>query len=248
MNKIAVLIPAHNESKAIRNVVKSVLQYVEVVVVVDDGSSDGTAEKIADLPIKLILHETNQGKSQAMVSGFKVLQNLDVCGVLSIDADSQHRPEDIPNFLKLVSEQPDQLIIGARIKGIEAKPKKSLIGNKIADFFVSWAGGKILTDTQSGYKFYPMNFIKQFKFRKRYKSSFLLESELLIVASRKGHDFSLVPIQAVYSDDISPSHYRPWLDTLPIIAMIAWKIIKGGLYPVSLVRAIRYFWIVKSDR
>lgn len=245
MNKpasnIAVLIPAHNEAKAIRSVVEGVLEYVATVVVVDDGSSDGTAEKIADLPIKLIVHETNQGKSQAMVSGFKALQEMGVCGVLSIDADSQHRPEDIPNFLNLISEQREQLVIGARVKGIEAKPKKSLIGNKIADFFVSWAGGKILTDTQSGYKFYPMSFIQKFKFRKHYKSSFLLESELLIVASRKGYDFDYVPIQAVYSDDISPSHYRPWRDTMPIIGMITWKIIKGGLYPVSLVRAIKYF-------
>lgn len=225
-DSIAILIPAFNEERAIRGVVMHCLQFTKNVLVVDDGSSDKTVEVIADLPIEIIKQPANAGKGQALLTGFAYWAGQPVSGVITLDADGQHNPDDLPRFFEKIEKHSTTFIIGSRTVGVEAAPKVRLFANRVADFFVSWAAHKWLKDTQSGFRYYPLHFISTFLQQKNSPDRFAFEVAVLVAAVRAGYDVDYIDIKSCYPEDARASHYQPCKDTWLIIKTVAKLIFK----------------------
>lgn len=236
-SRVAVVIPAYNESCSIRTVALQVLQYIDHVIIVDDGSTDNTATHVEDLPITLLRNKINQGKATSLMHGFKQALELNVEAVLTLDADTQHNPADIPRFLHAKIQFPEHIIIGARTENQELAPKIRRRANKVADFFISWAAGHRIIDSQSGYRLYPISLVEKC-LQKRHKANFVFESEVLIDAIRNGFLPAIVPIESLYPKEARKSHFRPLTDTSKIAGMLIWQITSRGMCLPSLYRAL----------
>lgn len=237
-NNIAIIVPAFNEAKTIRALLKSILQYASQVIVINDASTDKTVEEIADLPITILHNSKNLGKGASMLKGFKHAKILGAKAVITIDADGQHNPSDIPRFIQATQQSPNQVIIGSRLQNRENAPKLRRTANDIADFFISWAAGCKIIDTQSGYRLYPFAALNKTINRKIKKEKFTFESELLIDITRKGYTPATIRIRSLYPKDARPSHYKPFRDTCDIILMVTWKIVSRGLCFPGLWRTL----------
>jgi len=236
MNTCAVVIPAYNEAATIRDLAARALAQVNQVIVVDDGSRDGTAEAVRDLPVTLLVNDTNQGKGGALWRGLQQALALGAAAVVTLDADGQHAPEDIPRLLAAFERHPDCIIIGARYSDRANTPRARYIANKIANFWISWACGQPLADSQSGFRLYPAGLLRGLAIRHGRKRGFVFESELLIEAARRGYRSMAVTVPAVYHPAGRPSHYRH-IDSLYITLMVAGKLLARGLDPVGFYRA-----------
>jgi len=228
-SRLAVLIPAFNEEKTIRSVVDACLQFTSNVIVVDDGSTDNTVKEIQNLPIKILRNAQNRGKDISLIRGFSYAKDLDIDAVITLDADTQHNPNDIPHFIQAMQQYPNRIIIGARIIDTKNAPRIRLFANRAADFFISWAAGGRILDTQSGFRLYPCNILPTFISAASQRGQFVFESKVLIDASRKGTTPASLAIASCYPDDARASYFRPIVDTSKIVALIAWKITSRGL-------------------
>ncbi len=117
-------------------------------------------------------------------------------------------------------------------------PLTRRFGNRQADFWISWAAGYPIRDTQSGYRLYPAALLKRLKLRSGRGNSFVYESEVLIEAARLGCYARPVAIEAIYAHNLRKSHFRVGSDTLRIVRMVAAKLLKRGLYPLGLLRSL----------
>lgn len=234
---IAIIIPAYNEQASIRTIVESVFCFTDKVIVIDDGSTDQTVMQLENLPVFLLRNLTNQGKGASLMRGFLHLQKLNVRAVICMDADTQHDPHDIPKFIEAMKEYPNHIIIGARIYNTESAPKARRYANLIADFFISWAAGYRIIDTQSGYRLYPYDFLYQGLHKLR-SQRFTFESEMLIQAVRQGYLPISIPIYSKYPKNSRPSHYKPLIDSVKITCMVTWKIITRGFCLPGLWRTL----------
>jgi glycosyltransferase involved in cell wall biosynthesis len=230
-----VVIPALNEERAIRGVVESALHQCAKVIVVDDGSSDGTSAAIADLPIERIRHATPQGKAMALRDGFTRALELGAAGVLTMDGDGQHDAADLPRLLAAAARYPNHIVIGARLLGKDAQPDKNRFGNAQADFWVSWACGQRVVDSQSGQRYYPRNAVEAALALPH--DGFVFESEILIECAARGIHTVSVPIKASYEEERRASHFRPFRDVVRITRMIAGRLLRGGLMLGNLRRS-----------
>lgn len=234
--RFAVVIPAYNEAATIRDLAMRALQYCAHVIVVDDGSDDGTSAALTGLPVRLLRHERNLGKAASLWHGAQAALTLDVQAVVTFDGDGQHAPEDIPRLLAAAAQRPGTIVIGARLADRRAIPKLRYFANRVAVFWLSWACGQRLDDSQSGFRVYPADLFRRLRIPHDHAHGFVFESEILIEAARHGHHCVMVPIAAVYRPDARASHYRN-LDTLRITRMVAWKLLSRGLYPRGFYRA-----------
>jgi glycosyltransferase involved in cell wall biosynthesis len=235
--KFAVVIPAYNEAATIRGLVERALRYNSEVIVVDDGSRDGTAEALAGLPVRLLRNPENQGKAAALWRGAQEALRAPLDVIVTLDGDGQHAPEDMPRLLAAAEQSRGAIVIGARLADPRPVPRSRYVANRIAAFWISWACGQRLTDSQSGFRVYPAELFHRLTTPHGRGRGFVFESEILIDAARLGHRCVLVPIAAVYRRGMRASHFRPVLDVLRITRMIAWKILSRGFYPQGLVRA-----------
>ncbi|AAO90572.1 glycosyltransferase family 2 protein [Coxiella burnetii] len=234
---IAVIIPAYNEQASIRSIVEPIFSFTDKVIIVDDGSTDATAAQLSDLPAIIIKNLINQGKGASLMRGFQHLQQLKVRAAICMDADTQHDPQDIPKFIEAMNEYPNHIIIGARTHNAENAPKMRRRANQVADFFISWAAGQRIIDTQSGYRLYPIEFLQNCLHQLR-SQRFAFESEMLIQAARQGYLPVSISIQSHYPKNLRPSHYKPFIDTVKITAMVSWKLLSRGLYLAGLFRTL----------
>jgi len=233
----AVVIPAYNEVATIRDLAERSLRFSSDVIVVDDGSTDGTTQALAGLPVRLLRNDTNQGKASALWRGAQVALALPIDVIVTLDGDGQHDPEDIPRLLAAAENHPGTIVIGARLADRRAIPTARYIANRIAAFWISWACGQQLADSQSGFRVYPAELFRRVVIPHGRGRGFVFESEILIEAARLGYRCILVPIAAVYRTGMRASHFRPVLDVVRITRMIAWKLLSRGLYPQGFVRA-----------
>ena len=230
-----VVIPALNEERAIRAVVADALTYCRNVIVVDDGSSDGTSAAIADLAVERVRHEQPLGKARALQDGFRRALELGATGVLTMDGDGQHAAADLPRLLAAAAEYPDHIVIGARLLEKDAQPGKNRFGNAQADWWVSWACGQRIVDSQSGQRYYPRKVLELAIEMKH--QGFVFESAILIEAARRGIPTLSVPIAASYAEGRRASHFKPFRDVTKITRMIAWRLLRSGLAPLNYWRA-----------
>lgn len=236
--KIIVVIPAFNEAATIRTLANAVLDLGLDLIVVDDASMDGTSDQLAEMPLSLIRHKSNQGKAASLRSGIDAALELEADGILTLDGDGQHQPADIPKLIAAFSENQNSLVIGARLLNREQAPKARRRANDFADFWISWAAGQRIRDSQSGFRLYPARAASQVQIEHSRKQGFVYESEFLIEAAHQGFTFCTVPIASHYPRKARASHFRPVVDITRIVLMVAGRLIRSGLNPGGLVRII----------
>jgi glycosyltransferase involved in cell wall biosynthesis len=236
--KIAVVIPAYNEAPTIRDIAARTLEILPHVIVVDDGSTDATAAAVAGLPVTLISNPVNLGKGASLWRGFAIALAEGADAVITLDGDAQHRPEDIPRLIAAWQAHPGRIIIGARLAEREKVPPLRYFGNRFANFWVAWAAGFPVTDSQSGFRLYPAAVLKTVNVAHGPGARFAFESEILIEAGRAGVRSAAVPIAALYPPNARASHYRSAVDTARIVRMITWKLVSRGFDPLALVRSL----------
>lgn len=236
---IAVVIPAYNESRTIRDLVERTLRQVRLVIVIDDGSTDGTAQALEGLDITLLRHATNQGKASSLWDGMQEARKRAISGIVTLDGDGQHLPEDIPRLLQHFRQAPTAIIVGSRLHEKENIPRARYNANRFANFWIAWAAGYPISDSQSGFRIYPANLLDQVKVAHDRSSCFVFESEILIEAGRRGITSLPISISAIYIPQARASHFRPVVDIARIVRMVAWKLVSRGLYLQGLRRSLR---------
>lgn len=234
----AIVIPAYNEAATIYDIVTRALAISENVYVIDDGSVDATSEIVQKTKAHLMINPVNQGKAASMWRGMQAAIENGAVMIITLDADGQHSPEDIPRFIDAAKNEPNKIIIGSRMSEKSAFPKKRYYANVVANFWISWAAGYEIKDSQSGFRLYPAALIKKLKLRHDKPRSFVFESEVLIEGARLGVTSLFIPIPALYQDNARASHFRSVLDIVRIVLMVAWKINSRLLYPVGLYKGV----------
>ncbi len=226
LGRVAILIPALNEELAIRGVVEAALAILPDVIVIDDGSTDATLEKIADLPVILIRHESPKGKGESLRDGFREALRRGFDAVVAMDGDGQHEAADIPRMLAAARRYPDSLVIGARIRTRENQPNARRRANAVADWGISWGCGIPVADTQSGQRYYPR---KAMELVDLPAQGFVFEAALLIAAVRE-LDLGVVsvPIDTRYSREFRLSHFRPVRDVTLITLYTIGQVVRYG--------------------
>jgi glycosyltransferase involved in cell wall biosynthesis len=237
MQTVAV-IPIYNEAATIRDVVLATSDYVDKVIVVDDGSTDEGYKKLEGLDLQLLRLPQNRGKAHALQSGFNQALKLNAQCVITLDGDGQHNPQEIPNLLNAIQNKPKCIIIAARLKGRQNAPKLRLFANRFADFWVSWAAGYPVSDSQSGFRLYPIGLLQEVNINTSKERGFVFESEIIIEAASHGFYSVSVPVESIYQSNRRQSHYKPWTDTWRIVRMIAWRLIRRGFYLQGLFRSL----------
>ncbi|MSR23502.1 MAG: glycosyltransferase family 2 protein [Nitrospiraceae bacterium] len=233
-----VVIPAYNEAATIRDVASGALRQMSNVIVVNDGSTDGTEQALAGLAVIVLKNPTNGGKAASLWLGFQYGLERGAMGVITLDGDGQHAPEDISKLVAEARRFPDHLIIGARRRDQRRAAFWRYGANCIADFWISWAAGAPFEDSQSGFRVYPESLLRRVKSQHGKARSFVFESEVLIEATHLGYRSTAISIDAWHRPGARPSYFRPTLDIVRITLMIAWKLLSRGMHPAGLYRTL----------
>lgn len=209
-HKICVLMPTYNNVKTLRRVIDGVLFYTTDFIVINDGSTDETASILKEYSELRILNvQSNKGKGNALQLGFKEAIALGYDYAITIDSDGQHFPKDLTVFVKaLEAATAPLLLIGNRNMKGENVPKKSSFGNRFSNFWFWFETGIRLTDTQSGYRMYPLHYIP----KKFYTNKFEFEIEIIVRTAWNGVAVQNVPVDVLYDPTERVSHFRPFQD------------------------------------
>lgn len=232
------VIPARNEVRTIRAVVQGALACVDQVVVIDDGSDDGTGEALDGLAASIIRHPQSGGKAAALASGFQQALELGADWVVTLDGDGQHDPADIPRLLEAARACPGHLVLGARLRQRHRQPGIRKFANRFADFWISWASGQRVPDSQTGFRVYPRGLIESVQPSTARRHGFVFETAMLIDGARRGFPCVAVAIDSVYNDDARPSYFKPGKDVWEIFWFVWWRILLRALYLPGLWRML----------
>ncbi|MBR5107662.1 MAG: glycosyltransferase family 2 protein [Bacteroidales bacterium] len=203
---ICAVIPTFNNGGTVSDVVRGVLRQGLPVLVVDDGSTDDTQVKLKDLDIRVLRHETNRGKGRALKTGLEAARKLGYRFAVTLDADGQHDPADIPALVAAAGER--TLVIGSRNLTAEGMPSGNTFANKFSNFWFTVQTGRKLPDTQTGFRVYPLEDLPSLKLlTARYEA----ELALLVFSAWKNLRIVPVPVRVYYPED-RVSHFRPFAD------------------------------------
>ncbi len=222
MTRCLCAIPVYNNAATLVDVAQRCRRYLPDVLVVDDGSTDLTPshlDALHDAGVDLRRHELNQGKGAAILTALAVAVERQDDYLITIDADGQHFPEDLPAFLAILEQEPEVLLVGCRNFG-ENVPEKSKFGRAFANFWLKLETGVDCDDCQSGFRAYPVKAISQLRFLSR---RYNFESEVLARAAWGGVKIMDTPIKVSYPKD-RVSHFDPWRDNLRISLIHAWLV------------------------
>jgi glycosyltransferase involved in cell wall biosynthesis len=230
-----IVIPCHNEERAIGGVLADAKRLGVPVCVVDDGSTDATPKIVSHHPgVTLLRHDERRGKGEALRTGLRAARHSGFEAVLTMDGDGQHRAEDIPYLLAAAKRHPGSLVIGARLLDSERQPRARQLANRVADWGISWACARGIADTQSGQRWYPAAVLE---LAETASDGFAYEAALLIRACREvGVEVISVPIPARYGSQFRHSHFRPMLD----VARITWATTQQLLHYGHLHESYRF--------
>lgn len=217
------LIPAHNEEARIGAVAAAAKQHLAVLVV-DDGSSDGTARAAEAAGAQVISHKINQGKGAALRSGFRAALEQGCDFVVTLDADGQHDPAEMPAFLEAFEVTHADLIIGRR--DFRQMPFIRQLSNTLGTVLFSWAVGRHIPDNQSGYRLIGRRLLEMEAVLQSAEAGFEFEVEMIALAIKQGLSMEWVPIRTIYRDE--KSHIQPWKHLLKFvqISLQTWRIIR----------------------
>jgi glycosyltransferase involved in cell wall biosynthesis len=223
MNVLA-LIPALNAAESIGAVIRDCKMVNENVVVIDDGSADHTAEVARAAGAQVVTHAVNRGKGAALKSGFAYALEHGYDAVITLDADGQHLPREIPKFLAAHQETGADLIIGGRAHLFGEMLPRRRFANRFSARCIAYVSKTNVTDSQSGFRLYSARLLGAIRLR---SDGFDLESEVIVQAGCRGFKVITIPIDLGFVDGQSTSHYKPLGDTL----RIAWTVFRA-----------RYIW------
>lgn len=221
--RIAAIIPAYNAERTLPRVAEQARAYIDPVVVIDDGSRDGTAEVARAAGATVLRHDVNRGKGAALQTGFRWAIDNGYDGVITLDADGQHLPSEIPKFLKEREASGADLIIGGRAHLFEQMLPRRRNANRFSAWCIAKCAGVPVTDSQSGFRFYSTRLLRGIRLR---TAGFDMESEVIVRAGRGGFRIVTIPIDLGFVDGLSTSHYKPLKDTL----RIAWTVTRARLF------------------
>lgn len=244
---VCVIIPTYNNAQTLGKVLEGVQRYTRKIIVVNDGSTDSTANILRSFnAITVIEYGDNQGKGYALRQGFAKAVKLGFEYAITIDSDGQHYPEDLIQFKEKLQSNPGSLIIGARNMDQSSVPGKSSFGNKFSNFWYQVETGLKMNDTQSGYRLYPVQRLKDIRFFTR---KFEFEIEVLVRAAWNDIPVTEVPVRVYYPEkEKRISHFRPFRDFTRISILNTFLVAITFLYikPRNFFRSIKKKTSVKS--
>lgn len=211
-HRICIVVPTYNNAGTLSHIVSEILNYSSDIIVVNDGSTDSTKDILTSFSslIHLVTYDKNQGKGTALKLGFKKAIELGYEYAITIDSDGQHYPSDIPLFVRAIVENPGALIIGQRDLSNVDINGKSAFANKFSNFWFAVQTGRKLTDTQTGYRAYPL---KRLYGLGILTSRYEAELELLVFSAWNGVKIISIPISVYYPPQSERvSHFKPALD------------------------------------
>lgn len=197
---ITAIIPAFNEEISIGSMVINTKKYVDHVIVIDDGSTDDTAEIAQLAGADVIVHSKNRGKGEALKTGFHAASQNGTKIIVTIDADGQHDPSEIPIVVKPILSEEADIVIGSRYLNGNSIPLYRRIGQKILDSVTNMNSGIHVTDTQSGFRAFAVHTVPTFGFK---ENGFSIESDMLAEAASAGLKIKEVNIGVRYDVDCS---------------------------------------------
>lgn len=198
-NKVAAVIPFYNASKTINRVILETLKYVSFVIAVNDGSTDGSPDNIPiSEKVTLISYKRNRGKGYASRKGLEKGIEKGFLKLVTIDADSQHDPEEIPALISGLTNY--DIVIGNRLNDLKGMPLQRRISNKITSFLLSIKTGQKILDSQCGFRAYRAEVVKNIT---TVEDGYEAETEILIKASRGGYKIGFINITTIYGDEES---------------------------------------------
>ena len=211
--RTCALIPAFNEAPYIADVVERTREHVAEVVVIDDGSADGTADIARTAGATCLQLPRNRGKASALRAGLAYARDLNFTYVITLDGDGQHLPEDIPVMLRVAGETGADLVIGARSFDPALMPRSRYFSNVIGSRLASALVGCKIRDSQSGFRLLRLDKLDLENLRSR---CYELEMEILIKMARSGCTIAHAPIRIVYDDGHARSKMKPVRDTVRV--------------------------------
>ncbi len=207
---ICLVIPAYNAAATIVDVVEETLASGFPLLVVDDGSTDGTAERLAGLNVEVRRHPLNRGKGAALRTGFSWAVENGYSAVITLDSDGQHDPTAIPRLLAAAGEGDFDILIASRSSQFGEMAGLRNSWNRFGVWCVKKKTGFEITDSQSGFRYYSASILRNIELT---ANGYELEMEVLMKAWRAGLKIGSLPIAARVADGRSTSHFRPVRDT-----------------------------------
>jgi len=230
-----VIIPTYNNANTLQRVLEGVRRYTPHVIVVNDGSTDATPHILDRYPDLTVINlPRNKGKGNALRTGFREADARGFDYAITIDSDGQHFPDDIPRFVHDIEENGPALLIGDRNMEQAGIPGKSSFGNRFSNFWFRFETGITLTDTQSGFRLYPLKRLRDIRL---YTTKFELEVEVIVKAAWRGIPIRNVPVRVLYDPSERVSHFRPFRDFTRISILNTWLVLVTLFY----IRPRNYF-------
>ena len=214
--KYGAIIPAYNVEKKLAGVIDEIKHYLENIIVVNDGSSDSTKTVANNCDVIVLSHKNNSGKGAALITGFHKAISLNWDAIITLDADGQHDPNSIPDFINFFENNTDDVdfIIGSRMKDISSMPLHRIFSNKTTSQLISWRIKQKITDSQSGYRLLKSDIVKNINLTTNHYDT---ETEILLKSGLSGYKISMLDINTIYNDASSSMHLL--LDTLRFIKL-----------------------------
>jgi glycosyltransferase involved in cell wall biosynthesis len=217
-SSVAALIPAYQAAPTVGDVVRRTRAQLDHVLVIDDGSTDDGAGEAARAGAEVLAHAVNRGKGAALETGFRALLEGGFQAVVTLDADAQHLPEEIPKLLSGADRGGDgragaDLVLGTRDHLFAQMSAVRRLSNRISSRLISIAAGAPLSDVQTGFRLYGRRLLEEIGLQ---GSGFEAETAVVVRAVRQGFRVLAVPVRMGVVDGRGTSHYRPLLDSLRI--------------------------------
>lgn len=212
-----VCIPAYNEEKTIDDIVKRSLNFVDKVIVCDDGSQDFTSKRAEQSGAVIIKHEKNKGKGAAFKSLFNYAKKINADIMVTIDGDGQFLPEEINKLMNPIIEKNVDVVLGNRYDSNKEMPAYRQVGNKMLDKITQLASNLPFNDTQSGFRAYSKKAIESINF---FTDGFGVDSEIIVDASNKGLKISEEKITVLYNTQGKTSTKDPITHSAGVITSL----------------------------
>lgn len=233
--KVLIAIPVYNHGRTLREVVVRALRVHSEVLVVDDGSTDGGSERLAGLPVRVLRHSTNLGKGAAILTAARAAQALGMSHIITLDADGQHDPADIPRFVSVLRDGPAAIVVGKRDFESVPVPGASRFGRAFSNFWLRVQTGLLLGDTQSGFRAYPVAVLGGLKLRER---RFAFEIEVLVRAAWAGVELRETDVSVRYQPKGERvSHFHLILDNLRL-SLLNTRLTVRSMFPITRRRIV----------
>ena len=237
-NRYCIIIPTYNNCRTVADVAQRALTVCGDVIVVNDGSTDGTADVLKDVDVTVLTHDRNRGKGKALKTGLMYARGKGFTHAVTIDADGQHYPEDIPVLIEASEQNAGSLIVGCRNLTSENMPRQNTFANRFSNFWFRLQTAQRLYDTQSGFRIYPLDRLYgMWLITSRYEA----ELELMVYAAWHGVRMIGVPVRVLYQPEGERvSHFRPFRDFFRITVLNTLLCLGAVLYalPAALFRLI----------